>query len=218
MDGFRIEGLTLHGGGPFDLHVERGECVGISGPSGVGKTLFLRAAADLDPRDGRVTLDDEDAASIPGHEWRRRVGLLPAESRWWADRVGNHFERIDARWLAQLGFGEETMEWAVRRLSSGERQRLALLRLLAVRPRVLLLDEPTANLDADNVGKVERILGEYRTMFAPPVLWVSHDPAQIDRVADRRVRLERDGFREDAARNAGAQNTETKTGSIDPWT
>lgn len=194
MGGIQIEGLTVRGGGPFDLHVEAGICVGVSGPSGAGKSLFLRAVADLDPHGGRVRLGDRDAASIPGNEWRRQVGLLPAESRWWADRVGDHFEGADDRWLAELGFDGDVMDWEIGRLSSGERQRLALLRLLAVRPRALLLDEPTANLDGENVRKAERVLGEYRTLFAPPVLWVSHDPAQIERVADRRVRLERSGL------------------------
>mgnify|MGYP006271860363 CR=1 FL=1 len=192
--GFRMEGLMVPGGGPFHLYVPAGECVGITGPSGAGKSLLLRAAADLDPHEGRVALDDVAAEAVSGSEWRRRVGLLPAESRWWGDRVGDHFAQTDDRWLGELGFAPDVMDWRVSRLSSGERQRLALLRLLAIRPRVLLLDEPTANLDGGNVQNVERVIAEYRRMFAPPVLWVSHDPGQIRRVADRHVRLERDGF------------------------
>jgi ABC-type iron transport system FetAB ATPase subunit len=188
--------MTIQGGGPFHLRVKAGECVGITGASGSGKSLFLRAVADLDPRDGRVSLDGVAAETVPGHQWRRRVGLLPAESRWWAGRVGDHFKTADERWLAEMGFEPETMEWSVSRLSSGERQRLGLLRLLAVRPKALLLDEPTANLDGENVRRAERVVAEYRRMFAPPVLWVGHDPEQVRRVADRHLRLTREGFRE----------------------
>ena len=78
----------------------------------------------------------------------------------------------------------------VARLSSGERQRFALLRLLANRPRVLLLDEPTANLDPDNVTRVENLIAAYLSTEDAAVLWVSHDPLQISRVAHRRMRLE----------------------------
>jgi putative ABC transport system ATP-binding protein len=78
----------------------------------------------------------------------------------------------------------------VARLSSGERQRFALLRLLANRPRVLLLDEPTANLDPDNVIRVEKLVATYMAAEGAGVLWVSHDPLQTTRVARRTLWME----------------------------
>ena len=81
------------------------------------------------------------------------------------------------------------MDWSVARLSSGERQRLALLRVLANRPPVLLLDEPTANLDEATTARVEALLKDYRTLHGAGVLWVSHDPQQLRRVADRHLRI-----------------------------
>ena len=84
----------------------------------------------------------------------------------------------------------ECMEWQVSRLSSGERQRLGLARLLALQPRVLLLDEPTANLDAANTRRVEACLDDYRRGHQAAVLWVSHDPDQRGRVASRELLLE----------------------------
>jgi ABC-type iron transport system FetAB ATPase subunit len=188
----RIESLRFHGRGPYDLTVERGECVSLSGPSGAGKTLLLRSVADLDPHEGRVLLDDVDSLAVEAPIWRRSVGLLPAESQWWWDTVGPHFPTVDVERLETLGFGRDVLGWEVSRLSTGERQRLALIRLLVNRPEALLLDEPTAALDPSNIGQVELLLESYRKEVDAPVLWVSHDPAQARRVADRRFEISAD--------------------------
>jgi ABC-type iron transport system FetAB ATPase subunit len=189
MAQLKIESLRFHKRGPFDLLVDGGECVCLSGPSGAGKTLLLRSIVDLDPHEGRVFLDDLDSSSIDAPSWRKTVGLLPAESQWWCDTVGPHFSEVDRDRLETLGFSEDVMSWTVSRLSTGERQRLALIRLLINRPRALLLDEPTASLDPSNVGQVETLLEDYRKQMNAPVLWVSHDPAQAERVGDRRVEI-----------------------------
>ena len=81
------------------------------------------------------------------------------------------------------------MTWDVRRLSSGEKQRLAILRLLANQPNVLLLDEPTASLDADNIKQVETLFLNHKAARNTSLFWVSHDEAQGKRVSDRRFRL-----------------------------
>ncbi len=189
MAQLKIDSLSFHERGPFDLFIDGGECVCLSGPSGAGKTLLLRSMADLDPHEGRVFLDDLERSNIDAPSWRKAVGLLPAESQWWCDTVGPHFSEVDRDRLETLGFSEDVMNWTVSRLSSGERQRLALIRLLINRPRALLLDEPTASLDPSNVGQVETLLEDYRTQMNAPVLWVSHDPAQAQRVADRRLEI-----------------------------
>ncbi len=98
--------------------------------------------------------------------------------------------RLEPEWLEQLGFSGQVLEWEVRRCSTGERQRLALLRLLANRPRALLLDEPTASLDPAGVGRMEALLEQYRIRHGAAVLWVSHDPEQIRRVATRHFELQ----------------------------
>ncbi len=174
---------------PVSFTLQAGECVGLSGPSGEGKSLLLRAIADLIPHSGQVTLDGEDCNHINPAQWRRRVGLLLAESHWWSDRVGDHFSGPDMGMVMALGFDKAVFDWQVSRCSSGEKQRLALLRLLANQPQVLLLDEPTASLDPDSVGRVEALLEKYRHEQEAPVLWVSHDPLQLARVADRQLRL-----------------------------
>ena len=141
--------------------------------------------ADLDPYQGRVLLDGTPADAFAPAEWRARVGLLPAESQWWHERVGDHFARLEPESWRRLGFDMQTADWAVGRLSTGERQRLGMLRLLANRPAALLLDEPTAALDPESVARAEVLIGDYRRERCVPVLWVSHDPEQIRRVADR---------------------------------
>lgn len=181
-----IRNLRFHSIGPVNLDVAEAECVGVSGPSGAGKTLFLRAIADMDRHSGQIFLNGVESTQMPAPEWRKKVGLLPAESAWWYDTVGEHFCRIDEAGLNALGFDKTVLKWEVRRLSSGERQRLSLLRLIAGRPQVLLLDEPTANLDADTVKRVEKFLLAYRLDNRVAVIWVSHDFDQLARVSSRR--------------------------------
>lgn len=182
--------------GPLDLLVEGGECVCVSGASGSGKSLLLRAIADLDPHEGELRLGDTRACDVPAPAWRRRVGMLPAESSWWYPLVGEHFaEPARVEWAA-LGFEAGVADWQVARLSTGERQRLALLRLLQNRPEVLLLDEPTASLDKIGVERVEALVADYARKRGAPVIWVSHDAEQIARVADRHFELREGGLRE----------------------
>lgn len=185
----RVEGVSSHSMSIPLLEVAAGECVCLSGPSGAGKSLLLRAIADLDVHEGKVWLGEREAREFAPREWRRQVGLLPAESQWWYERVGAHFTAVDEAQWQVLGFGRETLDWQVARCSTGERQRLALLRLLANKPRVLLLDEPTAALDPASVQRVEAMIAAYREEQQAAVLWVSHDPAQMQRVATRQIRI-----------------------------
>jgi len=150
---------------------------------------MLRAIADLDPHHGKVFLDDVECNDMRPGLWRRNIGLLPAESQWWHETVGEHFTNADTGLLNALGFNEDALGYQVVRLSSGERQRLALLRLLCNQPRTLLLDEPTASLDPENTIRVERLVKDYRSSSLASVIWVSHDPKQIERVSNRHLRM-----------------------------
>ncbi len=184
-----VSELRFHEFGPFSLKVGREECVGLSGPSGTGKTLLLRSIADLDPHEGEVQLDSQESTSLPAPRWRQQVGLLAAESEWWYDDVGAHFTRVDKALLSALGFEPDVMGWQISRLSTGEKQRLAILRLLVQQPRILLLDEPTANLDHGNRDRVEQLIRSYLSQRKAGALWVAHDPAQLERVTTRSYQL-----------------------------
>ena len=97
----------------------------------------------------------------------------------------NHFNNGMPVPLDHIGLSGDVLEQPVARLSSGEKQRLALMRLLSNRPQVLLLDEPTANLDPVNTERVEAVIAEYLRVHQAAVIWVSHDPEQVARVASR---------------------------------
>jgi phosphate-transporting ATPase len=146
---------------------------------------------------------------MTGPEWRHLVGYLPAEPGWWADRVGQHFDAWDeARPLVErLGLPDEAREWQMTRPSTGERIRLALVRALVRAPKVLMLDEPTAALDANSVAAVERLIAE-RVAAGLAVLWVSHDAAQGERVAKRFLRVDSGRVAEQAPDAADAAGDE----------
>ena len=176
--------ISQHG---YDFSLQGGEILFISGESGSGKSLLLRALADLDEHGGDVILNDQNQQDWAADEWRRQVAYCPAESAWWAQRVGDHFvKKPSSEILSRLGFDESVLQWQTDRLSSGEKQRLGLCRVLCMRPAVVLLDEPTANLDEENVHSVEQVLRSYLDDHDAIFVWVSHSRAQQARF-DARV-------------------------------
>lgn len=181
------------------LAVAAGEIVTLRGASGSGKTLLLRAIADLDPHGGEVWLDGAERSGMSGPAWRRRVRFVAAEPAWWADRVGEHFRAPDeaAAMAVEVGLPGDCMEWQVARLSTGEKQRLGLLRAVEDHPQVLLLDEPTAALDAAAEQAVESLIVRLRDDGVAIVL-VTHSDSQADRLAGRRYVVENGRLREEA--------------------
>ena len=180
-------------GGPFTFDVHAGECIAIQGPSGAGKSVLLRMLADLDPHDGDALLDSRPASSMSAPDWRAAVVYQVAEPAWWEATAGAHFAAADqafvAATLGALGLSPALLDTDIERLSTGERQRLALVRSLARRPRVLLLDEPTAALDPDAVARVETLL-RARLADGMALLIVTHAGEQARRLAQRIFRLE----------------------------
>lgn len=189
MSRLQLRRLKVHHLAPISLSLEQRHSV-FNGPSGSGKTLLLRAIADLDPNQGEVLLDGLGRSALSGPEWRRKVAYVAADSHWWADHVGEHFPSLEQPMLRALGFTEAVLGWQVSRLSSGERQRLGLARALINHPKALLLDEPTANLDAQNGAQVEKLVLDYCERFDAIALWVSHDAAQRQRIGQDHFHIE----------------------------
>lgn len=175
---------------PVTLDIEAGTCAAIMGPSGSGKSLILRAIADLDVSEGSVSLDGADRRSMTAPAWRSRVGYLAAEPGWWAETVAEHFLawRETSETVRKLGFAEDCGDWPVQRLSTGERQRLGFARLLERNPRALLLDEPTSGLDQEAEESVEALI-RGRLEAGNCALIVTHDEEQMHRLATRGYRL-----------------------------
>ena len=176
---------------PVSFELAPGQALAVTGASGAGKTLLLRAIADLDPNDGQLVLDGVARSDLPAPQWRCKVGFVPAESGWWGDTVGDHFAAgsLNAEALERIGLPGEAGMWSVTRLSTGERQRLSLLRMLLLQPRVLLLDEPTAALDAESTRHVEAELKRHLAADGY-LVFVSHDRDQVARLADLNLPLE----------------------------
>ena len=183
----------------LDLTVEASEIVSIYGESGSGKSLFLRAMADLIPWDGSIKLDGENCLDTEPAVWRKKVAYIPTEILWWSDTVSEHFENSVRREdLDRLGLAEDALNWAPTRLSMGERQRLGLLRALDREPVALLLDEPTANLDSNTTKAVEDLVCEYVKDRSACAIWVSHDESQLSRIAHRSYRMAGKSLMEDS--------------------
>ena len=191
------------------IEARAGEIVAILGPNGAGKTTFLRSVAGLVPvAKGRVSLDElvlEDAArGIRLPPERRPIGvvfqdylLFPHLTALENVAFGLRARGIDGRgavsrarsWLDRLGVGAQA-DAMPRALSGGQAQRVALARALAIEPRLLLLDEPLAALDASARGDVRRDLRRHLASFPGIRIVITHDPLEAVALADRLVILE----------------------------
>lgn len=194
MQLLQIKNLQFLHCGPISFQIKPTEIIGLSGASGSGKSRLLRALADLDDHQGEIQLDEMHQQTEIPHLWRKKIALLSAETHWWFDTLSAHFSNVDdpvlLAGLNALGFSVDCLQWDVARLSSGEKQRLGLLRLLQNKPQVLLLDEPTANLDKTNSHLFESFVAKYLSNNQACAVWVSHDAEQLARVATRCYRLE----------------------------
>ncbi len=183
-----------------DFAVQPGERVVLSGPSGSGKSTLLRCMVLLQPAAGAVLLDGEPVAPARVRELRRRVGYVAQRPVSVGGTVYENLSfprqlHVDAMTetaqralLARLGMGEIPGDRRFEELSGGEQQRVALVRSLSARPEVLLLDEPTASLDPENVGAVVEALERWlEEEPSRALVWVSHHAHQVEGLATRRV-------------------------------
>lgn len=179
------------------LTLERGEIFVVVGPSGAGKSTLLRLLAFLEPPTaGTLRFEDLAKGKVAPLAVRRRVAMVfqrplllnasVRENVALGLRLRGEREinpRVDPA-LARLGL-QDFAHVNARNLSGGEIQRVALARALVLRTDVLLLDEPTANLDPYNVSLIEGIVKELHTSRGATIIWVTHNVFQARRLATR---------------------------------
>ncbi|MCI0577947.1 MAG: ATP-binding cassette domain-containing protein [Chloroflexi bacterium] len=179
------------------LAIMPGEILALVGPSGAGKSTLLRLLNFLErPAAGRISFAGRPLNGAASLAARRRVttvfqtpGLL---NRTVADNIryglalrGRKLApQLLEQWLARLGLAGLARQRPAH-LSAGEAQRVALARALAIQPDVLLLDEPTANLDPYNVGLIESIIRQENGERGVTVVLVTHDVFQARRLGQR---------------------------------
>jgi putative ABC transport system ATP-binding protein len=171
----------------------------VFGPSGAGKSTLLRLCNRLEvPTSGRVSFQGTDIAGIDPLWLRRRVGMCFQRPTPFPGTVADNLRAADpdgsaARMretLARVALPESSLDRDATALSGGEAQRMCLARTLMAQPQVLLLDEPTSAVDAEAARVIERAVRELAA-DGIPALWVTHDWAQVERAADRVLRVER---------------------------
>jgi putative ABC transport system ATP-binding protein len=190
----------------FDIHVKKGELLGVMGPSGSGKTTFLNVAGLLDPFDGgEYLLDGEPVRGLPDHRVsairNRKIGFvfqsfqligdldvadnvevplryrsMPAAER--RERVGLAIERV--------GLGARRRHVPAE-LSGGQQQRVAIARAIVGDPELLLADEPTGNLDSRTARQIIELL-ESINAEGTTIVMATHDP-EIAARARRKVHI-----------------------------
>ena len=216
MSDIKVSGLrhVYSAGTPFekvaidDINIEipHGQFVGLIGHTGSGKSTFIQHLnALLKPTSGKITVDGEDinADKISAKNVRHKVGLVfqyPEyqlfEETVYADiafgpkNMGLSATEIDERVREAahfVGVTDEQFEKSPLELSGGQKRRVAIAGVIAMRPGVLILDEPTAGLDPAGCEQILRNICDYRTQTGSTVIIVSHSMDDVARLADRLV-------------------------------
>jgi len=206
--GVVIEDLNLSFGDTHvlkgvDLTINQGEFFAFLGPSGSGKSTLLRAIAGFGPTPtGRILIQGHDIADLP--PWKRDVGMVFQSYALWPHMTvrKNVAFGLEERSLPKLEINERVekaldmvglVDLADRRpsqLSGGQQQRIALARTIVIEPKVLLLDEPLSNLDANLRIQMRRDIRELQQKLQLTTIFVTHDQEEANTTSDRMAVLD----------------------------
>jgi ABC-type nitrate/sulfonate/bicarbonate transport system ATPase subunit len=199
---FDTGGVYLHVLEQIDFSVEKGELICILGRSGCGKSTLLKILAGfIPPTDGKILLHD-DPVSRPGPDRCvvfQEDALFPwltvqeniafgMQGRGWSSSQKK--ENVD-RFLSLVGLSE-FRNYLPREISGGMKQRVALARVLVLQPRVLLMDEPFAALDAQTREEMQNLLLSLWQKLSHTILFVTHDVQEAVALADRILLMDKD--------------------------
>ena len=185
----------------INIRVDRGEAFAVIGPTGAGKTTLLRLIDLLDlPTSGRIYFDGIDVAELRRMrlEVRRRMAFVLQKPvvfntsvynniayglKWRGVRESSIREKVSSilEMIELLAYRDRN----ARTLSGGEAQRVAIARAIVSEPEVLLLDEPTANLDPISTSKIEELIENIIHRYDTTIIMATHDMSQGQRLADR---------------------------------
>lgn len=188
-----------------DLTLEKGQITGLLGPNGAGKTTLLKILTFiLEPTSGEIRFKGERVDFSGGRliDLRRKVVLVQQQPILFTSTVANNVafplrirkiekterERLVLELLELVGM-LAFRDAMAHRLSGGETQRVAIARALACSPEVILMDEPTANVDVENQIVIERIIGEINQKREISVIFTTHNMIQASRLAEKTVFL-----------------------------
>lgn len=209
---FRVNSLrrspeVVHALAGVDIDVMPGEVYGVVGESGSGKTTLARCLLRLiEPTAGTITFDGIDLTKLEGgalRRWRREaqvvfqdpVGALDPRSSVRdiiSEPIKLHLrlsrsetDKMVASLLDEVGLGRHHLDRRAHELSGGQCQRVAIARSISLRPRLLILDEPTSSLDVSVQAQILNLLGDLRQMHGLTYMLISHDLSVVRYLADR---------------------------------
>lgn len=190
----------------LNLELFSGEKVAVLGASGSGKSLLLRTLAGLDQvQAGKIIFQGKNINNWHLPKYRSQIIYLHQRPALWEGTVESNLRQVYRlkvnlhlaynraailNCLQILHKNDDFLKRPVSAISGGEAQIVAFLRALQLAPKILLLDEPTASLDAQTAGSLEALVSAWQAEDPQRAyLWTSHDPTQLKRITNRQIRL-----------------------------